>query len=92
MKEHFENNPETMDMPCLCDCSQWFDLNNGYQTKKYNSQKLICRSCHKKEDELEDKILDLESESDHLEYMNKKPKTVEKMRKQAQELREKLYY
>lgn len=49
---------EDMDMPVVCDCGQLFDLHDGYGSNKSN--KVICESCHKKED-LEEQIEELES-------------------------------
>lgn len=39
---------EEMEMPCMCDCGQWFDLNDGYESKKRPGI-LICKKCHEKE-------------------------------------------
>ena len=36
-----------MEMPCQCDCGNWFDLNDGYPSKKNN--KVICKECYNEE-------------------------------------------
>jgi len=57
--QYIELNEE-MDMPCLCDCGTWFDLNKGY--RGYNN-KIVCERCHVKIlaiNELEIDIADLE--------------------------------
>lgn len=38
---------EDMEMPCLCSCGEWFDLNDGYSQQ--NSNQLVCSSCHQME-------------------------------------------
>ena len=38
-----EEPNEFMDMPCRCDCGNWFDLNDGYSS--LNSNKVICKEC-----------------------------------------------
>ena len=39
-----EDEPnEFMDMPCMCDCGNWFDLNDGYSSQ--NSNKVVCKEC-----------------------------------------------
>lgn len=47
MKHKNEDKIETMEMPCLCDCGAWFDLECGYPSKKSN--KVICGQCHERE-------------------------------------------
>ena len=42
MKEPWE-----MEMPCICKCGAWFDLNDGYRTPY--STELICEDCHNEE-------------------------------------------
>lgn len=39
---------QEMEMPCLCDCGEWFDLNDGYP-EHGNGKKVICPDCHRKE-------------------------------------------
>jgi hypothetical protein len=38
---------EQMEMPCLCECGEWFDLNDGHS--KAGSNVLVCESCHQLE-------------------------------------------
>lgn len=39
-----EDEPnEFMEMPCMCDCGKWFDLNDGYSSK--HSNEVICKEC-----------------------------------------------
>ena len=33
-----------MEMPCQCDCGQWFDLNDGYSCD--NCHKVFCGDCY----------------------------------------------
>ena len=35
-----------MEMPCRCDCGEWFDLHDGKPSK--NSNDVICKDCYKK--------------------------------------------
>lgn len=54
MKE-YSKDPEItqfMEMPCLCDCGNWFDLNDGYGAE--NENKIICEECHRKEEQAEE--------------------------------------
>lgn len=37
------------DMPCRCDCGNWFDLNDGYSTC---DSKVVCEECHDNEQRL----------------------------------------
>lgn len=38
------NETDYMEMPCLCDCGCWFDLNDGYAES--GSNKIVCKDCH----------------------------------------------
>ena len=42
---------EFMEAPCMCDCGNWFDLEDGYGSK--NSSKVICRECKDAESSLD---------------------------------------
>ena len=43
---------EEMDMPTPCSkCGEWFDLNDGYGSKKWFPNTVICNSCHEEEEE-----------------------------------------
>jgi hypothetical protein len=46
-----EDEPnEHMECPCMCDCGQWFDLEDGYSDDQIN--KVVCKNCiGKKESE-----------------------------------------
>lgn len=41
---------EEMDMPCLCDCGTWFDLNDG-KSSELKPNKVICKNCYETEQE-----------------------------------------
>lgn len=48
-----------MEMPCRCDCGNWFELTEGFASTALMSNKVICRDCHDeevKEDERESEI------------------------------------
>ena len=53
-------DPDHMEMPCQCDCGEWFDLQNGFP--KRNSNVVICKKCHEKEKAIYDQIEALENE------------------------------
>jgi hypothetical protein len=39
-----EDSPNKfMEMPCMCDCGKWFDLYDGYTSRKSNQ--VICKDC-----------------------------------------------
>lgn len=43
---------EEMEMPTPCQrCGEWFDLNNGYGSKKWHPNVVICSDCHDEESE-----------------------------------------
>lgn len=75
---------EEMEMPCLCDCGEWFDLNDGYPSTK--RQVVICPECSRKECYLKEKISDLESEIFALEQLPNKKREISKLRKQIIQL------
>lgn len=39
---------EEMDMPCPCDCGEWFDLNDGFASL-IRTTRVICPTCHQSE-------------------------------------------
>lgn len=41
-------NPDCMEMPCLCDCGEWFDLLEGFPSKE-DDRKVICENCYQDE-------------------------------------------
>lgn len=76
----------SMEMPCLCDCGEWFDLNDGHQDKRYGSNKVICHDCNEnqiKREVIEEQIDDLAT------YGNKK-RQIRKLEKQLHDLGGKL--
>jgi|SRR5882762_2759228 len=64
-------NFEEMEMPVPCQkCGEWFDLNDGYGSKKWFPNIVICASCfddEQKELDLEDEIYNLKNEISELE-------------------------
>jgi len=44
-----EEPNDFMEMPCMCDCGNWFDLTDSH--KSLNGNKVICRECHEGEEE-----------------------------------------
>lgn len=48
------NNTDNMEMPCFCDCGEWFDLHDGYASK--SSNKVICKACYKTQIEEQEQI------------------------------------
>ena len=53
---------EEMEMPTPCQvCTEWFDLTDGYGSKKWHPNTVICKHCFEKEKaeiELEEEIQD----------------------------------
>lgn len=72
---------DDMDMPCLCDCGQWFDLEDG--SSKRNSDKVICPNCGAKDE----KIKELEDEIFSLELQGNKKREIKKLRKEIEKLK-----
>jgi len=56
MEEDFEE----MEMPCPCNkCGEWFDLTDGFGSRKWFPNVVICEECHKDENiEIEDDELE----------------------------------
>lgn len=82
MKNQETPDVDGMEMPCLCDCGNWFDLNDGYRDKRYGSNKVICESCHEnqeKRNDIAERIEDLET------YDNKK-REIKKLKRQLDNL------
>lgn len=71
-----------MEMPCMCKCGEWFDLNDGYSSK--NSNEVICSECHNKEQEIESIIDEIED----LEMQGNKKREIKKLQKKLTELGE----
>ena len=67
-----------MEMPCVCNCGEIFDLNDGYGSTKDNS--VVCINCHKKQErvkELEFEIMALESEGNKKRQIKKLQKEID---------------
>jgi len=70
-----EDKVAGMDMPCQCDCGNFFDLNDGYSshfksTGVSSLKQVICEDCHIKEEdyiELQSDIEGLENEIEEFE-------------------------
>lgn len=54
---------EEMEMPCMCDCGNWFDLNDGY-TSKVKKNIVVCPDCH----HIESANDDIEVEIENIEF------------------------
>lgn len=47
------NLEEEMEMPCRCNCGNWFDLNDGI--KSLHSDSVICENCAVEENDQAEK-------------------------------------
>jgi hypothetical protein len=79
-----------MEMPCMCDCGNWFDLNDGWPSK--HGSKTVCENCHDSEEEVEcleneidavkeamdDKIISKRVGTSQLRELNKKLASAQK--------------
>jgi len=54
-----------MECPCLCKCGKWFDLDDGH-TSIEDDKTLICEACAQKEDDEEERRLEIEEIKDSL--------------------------
>lgn len=81
---------EDMEAPCLCDCGEWFDLNDGYRTEKIGSNKIVCPDCHQNEMVVVKEIEKLEEEIYQLEFEGRKHARVTKLKQQVEKLKEDL--
>lgn len=84
--DQLEKDTDGMDMPCMCECGNWFDLNDGY--RKRNSNIVVCERCHEKdeqEEEIENEIEDLENQMDSGDIGKREGK------RRIKELKEKLF-
>lgn len=84
MKTHSKNQDitEFMDAPCLCNCGNWFDLNDGYPSHKPHSNAIVCDECHEKEN----RIVDIQTEIESLEEMGNKKREIKKLKKELLDL------
>lgn len=71
-----------MEMPCVCDCGQVFDLNDGYK-KSGSSNVVICKDCHLKQKRIEE----LENKIEDLEWLDASAAEIDKVRKKIEELK-----
>lgn len=71
-----EWDDDSMPVPCP-KCNNWFDLYDGYNSKKWFKDTTICESCYckeKREIELDEKIEDLKNEISDAVYTLKESK------------------
>ncbi len=73
-----------MEMPTPCNCGEWFDLDEGFSSRKQN--RTICEDCHDKELEIED----LEEEIEDLENWIADGENVRENKKTLRQLKSKL--
>lgn len=57
---------ENMEMPCVCDCGNWFDLHDGYPSELKTNQ-VICQECGQKEEEWLDREQEIEVLQDDID-------------------------
>ncbi len=53
-----------MEMPCLCKCGEWFDLNDGFRPITGGGGNLVCPACHWEEAEEAEKLEESEGEEE----------------------------
>lgn len=67
-----------MEMPTPCqNCGDWFDLHDGYGSKKWYPKTVICQDCFEKEEEEieeDEEIQELEEEIPEIELELKEKK------------------
>jgi F0F1-type ATP synthase epsilon subunit len=77
-----------MEMPCRCDCGEWFDLNDGHSTlERSRGNIVVCDSCHDKEldrERIENKIEELEDDTQNTGKGHKRE--IKKLQKELNEL------
>lgn len=73
------NDPEHMEMPCQCECGDWFDLNDGWTNPRNRGEgEIICNECYRRisqEVEIEEEIADLKERIENAEYELKETRT-----------------
>jgi cytochrome c553 len=77
-----EEDEEEMEMPCMCDCGEVFDLNMGRASKERGSNVTVCLSCHDKQvtrQVIQDQI-------EELEYNSGNKKEIQALKKKLEEL------
>ena len=86
--QHVEIDEE-MDMPCLCDCGNRFELNDGYGSLKPNKKGVaVCPECHFDENKWHKQIEDLRDEISDLEIQDNKKRQIKKLKLKLHELEE----
>lgn len=63
-------DPDHMEMPCPCDCGEWFDLNDGRPHPR-EATRIICEECAErieKEVEREEEIEELKETIANAEF------------------------
>lgn len=66
-----------MECPCVCNCGNIFDLNDGFRS--LNSNIVVCEKCHdseKKQDKINDLIGQLNLAKDELDYYKQRIKEI----------------
>ena len=53
-----------VEMPCLCKCGEWFDLNDGFRPITGGGGNLVCPACHREEVEEAEKLEEPEGEEE----------------------------
>lgn len=48
MNEEDYHETDEMEMPCMCNCGAWFDLNEGFHDLK-RSGNVVCQDCHERQ-------------------------------------------
>jgi hypothetical protein len=81
---------EHMEMPCPCDCGNWFDLYDGVPSEAPGSNRVICPECGQRQEAILYQIQKLEEELNDLEFQDKKPKRREKLRNEIEKLKQTL--
>ncbi len=70
-----------MEMPCLCECGKWFDLNDGRRSSC--SGITVCLSCFN----IDAEITDLYETIESLEAMKGKKKLIKKIEQKIEDLK-----
>jgi hypothetical protein len=85
--KRFDNETEPnefMDMPCRCDCGNWFDLTDGYSN---GTGKVVCGDCYENVKEikrLKDEYYELDSGDKP--YKREKAKILKQLKAMGEEL------
>lgn len=60
------NDPNEMEAPCKCDCGNWFDLDDGWESLTKPGV-VVCESCYDKQSEEQNKEEDIQDTRDQIE-------------------------